>query len=107
MSHAGSGYPVRTQSARMSGTLQPSADGMSAKGIRSHLQANQAPRRAPSKFVGRSSAAKLARRRRGQAWPPWVDTIASTASRLNEAGFWRGGNLTKLSISAATVACMR
>src|SRR5271163_4279447 len=24
---------------------------------------------------------------RGQAWPPWVDTIASTASRLNEAGF--------------------
>src|SRR5277367_4674739 len=45
--------------------------------------------------------------RQRQAWPPWVDTIASTASRLNEAGFWRGGNLVKFSICAATVACMR
>jgi len=45
--------------------------------------------------------------RQGQAWAPWVDTIASTASRLNEAGFWRGGNLAKFSICAATVACMR
>ena len=44
---------------------------------------------------------------RSQAWPPWFDTIASTASRLNEAGFWRGGNLTKFSICAATAACMR
>jgi hypothetical protein len=52
MSDAGAGYPVRTQLAPMSGTLQPSADGMSAKVIRSHLQAKQAPRRAPSKFVG-------------------------------------------------------
>ena len=33
---------------------------------------------------------------------PWLDTIAITASRLNEAGFWRGGNLTKFSICAAT-----
>jgi hypothetical protein len=23
----------------------------------------------------------------GQAWPPWFDTCANTASRLNEAGF--------------------
>jgi hypothetical protein len=23
----------------------------------------------------------------GQAWPPWFDTCAKTASRLNEAGF--------------------
>jgi hypothetical protein len=22
-----------------------------------------------------------------QAWPPWFDTCANTASRLNEAGF--------------------
>jgi hypothetical protein len=32
-------------------------------------------------------AALLAEGRLSQAWPPWVDTIASTASRLNEAGF--------------------
>ena len=31
-------------------------------------------------------AALLAEGRLSQAWPPWVDTIASTASRLNEAG---------------------
>jgi hypothetical protein len=55
----------------------------------------------------RFTSALLLERQDGQAWPPWVDTIASTASRLNEAGFWRGGNLAKFSICAATVACMR
>jgi hypothetical protein len=30
---------------------------------------------------------------------------AITESRLNEAAFWRGGYLTKLSIWAATIAC--
>jgi hypothetical protein len=29
-----------------------------------------------------------------------------TASRLNEAGFWRGGNFTNASICPATIPCM-
>jgi len=41
-----------------------------------------------------------------QEWP-CPDTCASTASRLNEAGFWRGGNLTKSSICPAMTACIR
>src|SRR5208282_5095419 len=45
--------------------------------------------------------------RRDQGFAPWVDAIANTASRLNDAGFWRGGNLMKLSICAATTACIR
>ena len=33
-------------------------------------------------------------------------TCRITASRLNEAGFWRGGNFAKSSICAATSACI-
>jgi hypothetical protein len=49
----------------------------------------------------------FSRRPPDQAFAPWVDAIANTASRLNDAGFWRGGNLMKFSICAATTACMR
>ena len=55
----------------------------------------------------RFASALLVEGQDGQAWPPWLETWANTASRLNEAGFWRGGNLAKFSICAATVACMR
>ena len=34
-------------------------------------------------------------------------TWRSTSSRLNDAGFCRGGNLTKSSISDATTACIK
>jgi hypothetical protein len=43
----------------------------------------------------------LARPRRDQELP-WCATCASTASRLNEAGFCRGGNLAKSWTSTAT-----
>ena len=36
----------------------------------------------------------------------WVVTCRITSSRLNDAGFWRGGNLAKSSICAATSACI-
>ena len=38
---------------------------------------------------------------------PCCDSCAITASRLNAAGFCRGGNLTKLAISPATTACIK
>ena len=34
-------------------------------------------------------------------------TCANTASRLNEAGFCRGGNAAKSAIDAATTACIK
>ena len=61
----------------------------------------------PSKCARRCTRPSAREAAEVQAWAPCVDTIASTASRLNEAGFWRGGNLTKFSICAATAACMR
>ena len=47
--------------------------------------------------------------RRGQwfAPPPASSSVLITASKLNEAGFWRGGNFLKFSICAATMACIR
>jgi len=38
---------------------------------------------------------------------PCCDSCAITASRLNAAGFCRGGNLMKLAISPATTACIK
>ena len=32
--------------------------------------------------------------------------VRNTASKLNEAGFWRGGNFTKFSIWLATSPCI-
>ena len=46
---------------------------------------------------------------RGQwlALPPASSSVRITASRLNEAGFCRGGNFLKLSIWPATYPCIR
>ena len=43
-----------------------------------------------------------------QCWPPPPESssVRSTASRLNEAGFWRGGNCLNPSICCATTACI-
>ena len=38
--------------------------------------------------------------------PPASSSVRRTASRLNEPGFWRGGNFLKFSICWATTACI-
>ena len=66
----------------------------------SGLQAGRSP-------SGRTAAADgtMGRRAGQSALAPSNSRI--TASRLNEAGFCRGGNLTKFSISCATTPCIR
>ncbi len=47
--------------------------------------------------------------RRGQwfAPPPASSSVLITASKLNDAGFWRVENFLKFSICAATMVCIR
>jgi hypothetical protein len=40
------------------------------------------------------------------ALPRASSNLRNSASRLNDAGFWRGGNDLNSSISPATIACI-
>ena len=70
------------------------------RGLSRYLRCRKEPMHGMVPCMGRSTEARgaptamPARPCGGQALPV-LDTCAITASRLNEAGFWRGGNLTK------------
>jgi len=80
----------------------PSAAGIPLRGSRMKRKARPARSGAPLSLF--SKATDPAR----QCCPPPLasSSVRSTASRLNEAGFWRGGNFLNPSICCATTACI-